>query len=312
VKKLLYTGTALGLMASINSYISARTPAIESVIEGEDKCYKWKYGDIFYKVKGRGKNILLLHGIYPGASSFEWRKNFSPLAEYFRVYAIDFIGFGKSGKLKRGYRANLYVKLIFEFLEDIIEGDCLLISSSLSCAYAVKNASLNQSKIPELVLICPEPWDSRKKSELVQLLTYQLLSVPVIGTSLYNTITSKLITRYRLERETYSNREFVTRDMINQYHICSHQKGAGYFFPSLITGLLDLNVTEDFRALKQNIWLCLGKDIKIPPTRTVEKLVKLNRNVKYKLFDNAGLLPHNEKADEFNKFIKKIWHNTEI
>jgi hypothetical protein len=32
---------------------------------------------------------LLVHGVYAGASSFEFRKNFGELSANFRVYALD-------------------------------------------------------------------------------------------------------------------------------------------------------------------------------------------------------------------------------
>ena len=306
IKNFFYTGTALGILASINSYISARTPALKSVLQGEEKYYKWSYGDIFYKVRGEGKNILLLHGIYPGGSSFEWIKNFNYLSKKFRVYAPDLVGFGKSAKLKKSYRANLYVKLIFEFIDDVIDGECIIIGSSLCSSYSVRVASLNSNKISHLILVSPPAWDRPQKPEILNFLTYQLLSLPVVGTSIYNTFSSRFITRYNLENNVYSNKEAVTRDMINQYHVSSHQKGAANLFPSLATELLNLNVAEDFKTLGQHIWVLLGKKIKTPPTRTVEKLKILNSNTRYKLFDNCGLMPHCESSEEFNKFIEKI------
>jgi 2-hydroxymuconate-semialdehyde hydrolase len=48
---------------------------------------------------GRGSPLLMLHGSGPGASSLgNWRTVLEPLAEKFDVYAMDLIGFGKSGR----------------------------------------------------------------------------------------------------------------------------------------------------------------------------------------------------------------------
>jgi 2-hydroxymuconate-semialdehyde hydrolase len=48
---------------------------------------------------GRGSPLLMLHGSGPGASSLgNWRSVLEPLAERFDVYAMDLIGFGKSGR----------------------------------------------------------------------------------------------------------------------------------------------------------------------------------------------------------------------
>lgn len=48
---------------------------------------------------GRGAPVLMLHGSGPGASSLgNWRTVLEPLAEKFEVFAMDLIGFGKSGR----------------------------------------------------------------------------------------------------------------------------------------------------------------------------------------------------------------------
>jgi hypothetical protein len=41
------------------------------VLTGEERRYPWKYGDMFYTVKGarEARPLLLIHGFAPGASS---------------------------------------------------------------------------------------------------------------------------------------------------------------------------------------------------------------------------------------------------
>ena len=46
---------------------------------------------------------MLLHGIYAGASSFEFRRIFDALATHFRVFAPDLPGFGLSARPARLY-----------------------------------------------------------------------------------------------------------------------------------------------------------------------------------------------------------------
>jgi 2-hydroxymuconate-semialdehyde hydrolase len=52
----------------------------------------------FYRT-GKGAPLLMLHGSGPGASSLgNWRTVLGPLSEQFEVFAMDLIGFGKSGR----------------------------------------------------------------------------------------------------------------------------------------------------------------------------------------------------------------------
>lgn len=54
---------------------------------------------VTYYHLGRGRPLLLIHGSGPGASSIgNWRKVLEPLAQDFEVFAMDLIGFGKSGR----------------------------------------------------------------------------------------------------------------------------------------------------------------------------------------------------------------------
>ncbi len=302
MKNPLFMSTvALGIIASINSYIFAGTRPTRHVLEGEDRIYQWRYGNIFYKVRGEGEKILLLHNIHQGASSFEWNNNFSALAEKFRVYAPDLPGFGQSEKFKKGYRAKLYIKSIFDFIDSVVKDECSIIASGLSSIYAIRNGSLCPKKIKSLFLIDPPVMNMGKKSEIIEFMTYQVASSPVIGRTIYNIMTSKLFIRNFLKTEVYSKP--VTGDMVNYYHMAGHQKGSELFYPSFLCGLLNIDVSEEFKYLNQKITVLFGKETDYYDRMNILK--KLNPGVKVKIFENCKILPHGEHAGEFNKFIEK-------
>src|SRR5579885_1802242 len=96
-KKLL-TGGAIGALAIFNRVTESMAGELDTVLTGEERRYPWKYGDMFYEVKGarEAKPLLLIHSFGPGASSYEWRKNIDALSEQFRVYSLDLLGFGLS------------------------------------------------------------------------------------------------------------------------------------------------------------------------------------------------------------------------
>ena len=51
-------------------------------------------GQVYYQTAGEGPPLVLIHGL--SGSGRWWRKNIRPLARYFRVYAVDLLGFGGS------------------------------------------------------------------------------------------------------------------------------------------------------------------------------------------------------------------------
>ena len=93
----LATAGGIGALALANRMAEATAGEPYSVLEGEHGRYAWTRGGISYTVRGRGEPLVLIHGIYAGASSFEFGASSRSLPEHHRVYAFDLLGFGLSG-----------------------------------------------------------------------------------------------------------------------------------------------------------------------------------------------------------------------
>ena len=123
-KTLLAGGAGVAALAAVNAAIQRSVvEPDDSALGGAARFFVWKHGRIFYKESGLqkpGLPIVFVHGIGAGSSSFMWRKNFDVLAQTFRVYALDLLGFGFSDKPAGApYSANLYVELLSDFIRDI-------------------------------------------------------------------------------------------------------------------------------------------------------------------------------------------------
>ncbi|HQV95968.1 MAG TPA: alpha/beta hydrolase, partial [Anaerolineales bacterium] len=58
-------------------------------------------GIVHYEVFGRGKPVILLHG-WLGSWGL-WQETMAYLGKSYRTYALDFWGFGESGKKRETY-----------------------------------------------------------------------------------------------------------------------------------------------------------------------------------------------------------------
>src|SRR5689334_1436020 len=137
VKRLLWAGAGMAAVAAANNAIFARAKALGNALGGEGRFWPGPYGDLFYTRQGQGRAVLLLHGIYAGASGYEWRKNFDRLSEHFNVYALDWLGFGLSDKPRIRYTDALYIEQLSQFVQEVIpseNGPCALVASSLGAA----------------------------------------------------------------------------------------------------------------------------------------------------------------------------------
>ena len=87
-----------------------------------------KFRGMNYSVHGEGRAIVLLHGW--GASS----KTFYNLIEFlslnYKVYAIDFLGFGKSDEPNKDYTIFSYAEDINRFILDIVKEKVILLGHS--------------------------------------------------------------------------------------------------------------------------------------------------------------------------------------
>lgn len=78
-------------------------------------------GIVHYEVYGRGRPVILLHG-WLGSWGL-WQETMAYLGRFYRTYALDFWGFGESGKKRDSYAVQDFVTLVDQFMEQLgIEG----------------------------------------------------------------------------------------------------------------------------------------------------------------------------------------------
>jgi pimeloyl-ACP methyl ester carboxylesterase len=74
-------------------------------------------GNVHYEVYGRGRPVILLHG-WLGSWGL-WQQTMADLGTHYRTYALDFWGFGESGKKRASYAVQDFVSLVDQFMEQL-------------------------------------------------------------------------------------------------------------------------------------------------------------------------------------------------
>ena len=74
-------------------------------------------GVVHYEVHGRGRPVILLHG-WLGSWGL-WQETMAELGAFYRTYALDFWGFGESGKKRETYAVSDFVSLVDQFMEQL-------------------------------------------------------------------------------------------------------------------------------------------------------------------------------------------------
>jgi pimeloyl-ACP methyl ester carboxylesterase len=299
----LATTAGLAGIAVANRLIAMSAGEMYSALGGEEGHYAWEQGNIFYTVRGRGTPLLLVHGIYAGASSFEFRRVFEALARDFRVYAVDLLGFGLSDRPNIVYTPQLYIRLIEDFTRQVMGGadnPVQVIASTLSAAFAIHAIADRPSLFDRAVFIEPTGLEQLNSSRatLDRRLARAILRTPLIGEGVYNLIASRASIRAFLTRQTYSPGATVSSELVDYYYVAAHQRGARFPLASFLSGTLDTPVNGVYQELRQPLLLVWGKDARITPLEQARAFRQSNPRAEIRVFD-SGALPQDELPDEF-------------
>lgn len=92
--------------------------------------------NIHYELKGKkGKDVILLHGWGQNIEMMSYIQNF--LSKHFKVYALDFPGFGKSDEPQVSYSNEDYTEVLKQFVDKLKIKNPILIGHSFGCRVAL-------------------------------------------------------------------------------------------------------------------------------------------------------------------------------
>jgi pimeloyl-ACP methyl ester carboxylesterase len=301
----LAVGGGVGGLALYNRWLETSGGEIPDRLGGQRGRYRWRGHDLAYSVAGEGEPLLLVHGIYAGASSFEFRKNFGELSRSFRVYALDLLGCGTSERPDRRYAAEDVTSQIEDFVREEIGGRAHLVASSLSAALVVPAAVRSPRLFGKLVLICPTGYGTLDRpSGWLGDVVYGLFRAPVLGNTLYHAIVSRWGLGYFLRGMSYHDPDLVTGELIEDYYRVTHQPGARHLVSAFVSGKLNLGVAGLWPRVPHRGLICWGLEAETAPVDQAQRFLANNPRSEPRFFKDAALLPHDERAQTFNEEVR--------
>src|SRR5688500_7749317 len=299
LKKLLLGGGAIvGAAALFNAFARQGVDRLTNLIGGEEGGFSWRGRRIAFTKRGSGPALLLVHGIYPAAWSYEWRNNVDYLARTNTVYTIDLLGFGRSDRPAIRYSARLS-----DVAAQVIETPCVLVASSLSAAYAIVLGARDPQRFPGLVIIAPSGLVRLTETGSVALDAGRFaLDSPVLGTAAFNAMVSSRALRAHL-RKKYSDTTHVSAELVRVAYATTHQRGARHALASEFAGQLNIDVSRAVRRLMQPTLLVWGSDSVEAPLDEATRYRSIQPAIELTVLSPAGDLPHDERAEDFNVIV---------
>lgn len=195
----------------------------------------------YYAQEGSGTPVVLLHSFNVAASSFEMQPIFDHIRESSGrpIYALEWFGYGRSGRPPVAYRPELYLRQLRRFLSEVLQEPADVVALSLGAEYAALVAIDSPFLVRRLVAISPaaltrDP-DSLLRRGLVGLAG---------GTGAFEFFFYRVTRRASLHR-SYAEQVFrseadVPEALVDYAYMTSHVRGAPFAPLRFIDGSLFL------------------------------------------------------------------------
>lgn len=297
VARQLWRGVALaGIgLAGGAALVTARhllmTPQpLDSGLPGEGRIDRLHGGDMYYSVAGPadGRPIVLLHGFYPGASNYEYRAIFSRLAETYRVYAPDWLGFGMSERPALTHTGEFYASMLTGFLRDVVGAPAAVIAHGLACNIATRAASDMPALFDRLTLVAPDVDAGMRLDPTFTQTVSRLLQKLSLGVTPYALVSLRPALRLAAGLRSAVGLMEVDDETIDHLYASAHQFGGEYATLSLFTGELDLPMRQVFPLLETPTLIVVGARDARHSLNDMERLVTLNPQADLEVVSNAG------------------------
>ncbi len=288
-----------GLIAANNLRLRAAPGSLRNQLDGVERRWRWREYDLFAVEAGSGPFVLLVHGIYAGSSSYEFRRLFPLLARDHRVVAIDLLGNGASDRPNIEYNAELFVEQIIAAVDAFgDDGAAAIVGSSLGGAFSIRAAARLGDRVRALAVICPTglngALDRAHRPGGTQ--TTAAFRAPFVGETLFNMLAARPTLRWFLENQAYADPANITDDVIREYWLQTHQRGARYVPAHFVGGRLNCDVSVDLPRVSAPVLVVWGEDAVFPsPLRDAQAYVLSAKDGHLASFPGARLLPQEEQ-----------------
>lgn len=309
-KKVVVASLVIGTaMYTANEYMIKKATTKDLLKKDNGKFYSFKYGDIFYKVSGEGKPILLIHDLNESSSGIEWFYLEKKLAKTNKVYTIDLLGCGRSDKPKLVYNNFLYVQMISDFLKDVVGEPANVIATGKSAAPVIMAAKLFEETMDKIMLINPADLvDLNEVPDFTSKLKKTVLLCPILGTFIYHILHTKDAIETLFLTEYFSNPNAHFEEICEYYYESAHRKKSGskYLYASLQGNYVNMNINHGLSVLEKDLLIVSGEDY-FESEFVPEDYAKINKNAECISIIGTSYLPQLEAPAKVMDIIQEYW-----
>lgn len=299
---------------SIAQFTSTQTASATHGIGGTVQTYCWTWEGqpltVVYETLGEGTPTLLLPAFSTVSTREEMREIAQRLSSQFKVFTLDWPGFGESKRLPLDYRAALYHQFLHDFVRDIFACPIAIVAAGHASGYAMHVAKTMPQSVSRIVLIAPTwrgPLPTMGANSQLSGMVREIVRSPILGDVLYQMNTTPSFLRFMYGRHVYVDDAKLTPEFIDhKRQITQHPEGR-YAPVAFVTGNIDPVRERDeflayFQPLPAPVMVMIGEQV--PPASRAEMDAIANLpGVQSRVFPGS-LGMHEEYADTLAEVVE--------
>jgi len=245
-KPALGVGIGVGVLGALALAIryglghAAREPIPDAISPAifSTRVVRTGFGEMIYHASGSGEPLVFLHGVFLGASSYEWSKVYPQFVSDHEVIAPDLIGFGESERPATPMDAADYAEALAEFLREVSPGRRpVVVASGLSAGISLLLAARHPEAVSKLVLFLPTGLKEFRNWRAMGMLA--LRGIPGVSRFVYRSyLARKPFIRNWLTRSALVDPSSATDEMVEIFATCAQQYGAEHAILGFLRGHL--------------------------------------------------------------------------
>jgi len=255
------------------------------------------HGEMVYHISGSGQPVVFFHGIYVGASSYEWSKVYPRLALTNEVIAPDLVGFGESERPSATMDASDYAESMADFILEVCGGvPPLVVASGLSAGIALLMASRHPERVARLIVLLPTglkgsgSWRAPGVGILARL--------PLMNRFVYrNYLSRPPFLRGWLSRFGMADSSHVTEEMVRNLAVCAQQAGAENAILNFLKGRLAFDLAARLPRIPHPVTVLWPERAAGFPLRNGEQIARSLPLGELKVLPESGILAALESPD---------------
>lgn len=253
---------------------------------------------IHYRCEGEGSPIVLLHGM--GSNSKSWKNQINAFKDYFKVFAWDAPGYGKSSDPKKELiDFKSFAEILKKFLDQLQLKNIYILGHSMGSALAMELYNLYPEYVDSLILADPTrgsaPLNNKQNEKSLQNRLNNISSLS--PEELAKQRVTKVLSRFASDK---------TKEIAKS--IMSEIRPAGY--RSVAYSLYNVNQTDLYPLIHIPTLILCGELDEVTPVSESEAIQQNVPQSELAIIPKAGHLSYLEAPNFFNHNILKFLKQT--